>query len=78
MIVTNCKISLCTRCNTCIFNGLKDEIKEDIEKDLVSIANEFAEMSQDHDVRSMFNDYIEFSDDRKKQVRNFITFIKNH
>ena len=58
--------------------GWKDEIKEDIEKDLVSIANEFAEISQDHDVRSMFNDYIEFSDDRKKQVRNFITFIKNH
>ena len=55
--------------------GWNDDIKEEIEKDPVGIANEFADMLMDQEFRDAFKIYTELSEEKKKQARDFVKFL---
>lgn len=56
--------------------GWEDELKEEIEKDPISTANELAAIALDQDVRDIIKDYNMLNDDKKKQAHDFIKFLK--
>ena len=56
--------------------GWVDEFGNEIKEDPIGTAKELAAIALDLEIRDMIKDYNMLSDDKKKQARDFIKFLK--